>query len=106
MPDFCAAVIHSQARFDYPGVAAALAGDTRGKRRKYEPHLPMLRDVDALARQLRRMRMNHSKSCARRRSSQKGPNRSKHQERIIDAPKGTAILPFANRRSIAAGSSG
>ena len=38
--DFCAAVIHSRARLDYPGVAAALAGDTRGKRKKYEPFLP------------------------------------------------------------------
>ncbi len=32
--DFCAAVIHSQARLDYPGVAAALGGDTRGKRQQ------------------------------------------------------------------------
>jgi len=51
--DFCAAVIHSRARLDYPGVAAALAGDTRGKRKKYEPHLPALRALDSLARQLR-----------------------------------------------------
>src|SRR5450432_3421722 len=51
--DFCAAVIHSQARFDYPGVAAALGGDTRGKRRKYEPFLPALRAMDSLARQMR-----------------------------------------------------
>jgi ribonuclease R len=51
--DFCAAIIHSQARLDYPGVAAALGGDTRGKRRKYEPFLPALRAMDALARQLR-----------------------------------------------------
>jgi ribonuclease R len=50
--DFCAAVIHSRARLDYPGVAAALGGDTRGKRKKYEPHLPALRAMDSLARQL------------------------------------------------------
>jgi ribonuclease R len=54
--DFCAAVIHSRARLDYPGVAAALAGDTRGKRRKYEPFLPALRQMDSLARQLRAAR--------------------------------------------------
>lgn len=54
--DFCAAVIHSRARLDYPGVAAALAGDTRGKRKVYEPFLPSLRAMDALARRLRRQR--------------------------------------------------
>ena len=51
--EFSAAVIHSRARFDYPGVAAALGGDTRGKRRKYEPFLPALRAMDSLARQMR-----------------------------------------------------
>ncbi|HZL16389.1 MAG TPA: VacB/RNase II family 3'-5' exoribonuclease, partial [Polyangia bacterium] len=51
--EFSAAVIHSQARFDYPGVAAALGGDVRGKRRKYEPFLPALRAMDSLARQMR-----------------------------------------------------
>jgi ribonuclease R len=56
--DFCAAVIHSRARLDYPGVAAALAGDTRGKRKKYEPHLPALRAMDSLARQLRAHRIS------------------------------------------------
>jgi ribonuclease R len=55
--DFCAAVIHSKARLDYPGVAAALGGDTRGKRRKYEPFLPALRAMDSLARQLRAARL-------------------------------------------------
>ena len=55
--DYCAAVIHSQARLDYPGVAAALAGDTRGKRKKYEPFLPALRAMDSLARQLRTARL-------------------------------------------------
>jgi ribonuclease R len=54
--DFCAAVIHSQARLDYPGVAAALGGDTRGKRKKYEPFLPALRHMDSLARQMRAAR--------------------------------------------------
>ena len=54
--DFCAAVIHSRARLDYPGVAAALAGDTRGKRRKYEPLLPALRAMDSLSRQLKAQR--------------------------------------------------
>jgi ribonuclease R len=55
--DFEAAVIHSQARLDYPGVAAALAGDFRGRRRKYEPLLPVLKTMDALARRLRTRRM-------------------------------------------------
>ncbi len=55
--DYCAAVIHSQARLDYPGVAAALGGDTRGKRKKYEPFLPALRAMDSLARQLRVARL-------------------------------------------------
>jgi len=54
--EFMAAVIHSRARFDYPGVAAALAGDTRGKRKKYEPFLPALRHMDSLARQMRAQR--------------------------------------------------
>jgi ribonuclease R len=54
--DFCAAVIHSRARLDYPGVAAALGGDTRGKRKKYEPFLPSLRHMDSLARQMRAAR--------------------------------------------------
>jgi ribonuclease R len=54
--DFCAAVIHSQARLDYPGVAAALAGDLRGRRKRYEPFLPALRAMDALARRLRQRR--------------------------------------------------
>ena len=54
--DFCAAVIHSRARLDYPGVAAALAGDTRGKRKLYEPFVASLRAMDALAKKLRRQR--------------------------------------------------
>lgn len=55
--DFCAAVIHSRARLDYPGVAAALSGDTRGKRKKYEPFLPDLRAMDSLAQQMRQLRV-------------------------------------------------
>lgn len=51
--EFLAAVIHSRARLDYGGVAAALGGDTRGKRKKYEPFLPALRAMDALAKRLR-----------------------------------------------------
>ncbi|MBN2573052.1 MAG: ribonuclease R [Deltaproteobacteria bacterium] len=54
--DFCAAVIRSRARLDYPGVAAGLVGDTRGKRRLYEPFLASLRTMDALAKRLRRQR--------------------------------------------------
>lgn len=55
--DFCAAVIHSRARLDYPGVAAALSGDVRGKRRKYEPHLPALKAMEAFSSVLRERRM-------------------------------------------------
>ena len=54
--DFCAAVIRSRGRLDYPGVAAALGGDTRGKRKLYQDFLPSLRAMDALARKLRRQR--------------------------------------------------
>jgi ribonuclease R len=54
--DFSAALIHSRARLDYPGVAAALGGDVRGKRRKYERHLPTLHAMDALAVRLRERR--------------------------------------------------
>jgi ribonuclease R len=54
--DFCAAVIHSRARLDYPGVAAALAGKATGKYKKYEPHLSTLKALDALARRLRERR--------------------------------------------------
>ena len=55
--DFSAAIIHSRARLDYPGVAAALGGDVRGKRRKYEPFLPALRHMDSVARQMRAKRL-------------------------------------------------
>lgn len=53
---FCAAVIHSRARFDYPGVAAALGGDVRGKRKKYEPFLPALRAMEEFSGVLRKRR--------------------------------------------------
>jgi ribonuclease R len=39
-------------------VAAALAGDVRGKRKHYEPFLPSLRAMDALARKLRQRRQD------------------------------------------------
>lgn len=55
--DFCAAIIHSRERFDYPGVAAALEGDLRGKRKKYEPYLPALQVMEGFAAVLRRRRM-------------------------------------------------
>ena len=54
--DFCAAVIHSRERFDYPGVAAALGGDVRGKRKKYEPYLAALREMEQFSRVLRERR--------------------------------------------------
>jgi ribonuclease R len=54
--DFCAAVIRSRGRLDYPGVAAALAGDLRGKRKVYEPFVASLRAMDGLAKKLRRQR--------------------------------------------------
>ena len=54
--DFAAAVIHSRARLDYPGVGAALAGETKGKRKKYEPFVDTLARMDALAKKLRARR--------------------------------------------------
>ncbi len=51
--DFMAAVIHSRARLDYAGVGAALEGETRGRRKRYEPFVPSLQTMDALARKLR-----------------------------------------------------
>ncbi len=53
---FSAAIIHSRARLDYPGVAAALGGEPTGKRKKYEPFLPALRTMDSFARELRKKR--------------------------------------------------
>ncbi|MGD0835750.1 MAG: ribonuclease R [Polyangia bacterium] len=54
--DFCAAIIHSHGRLDYPGVAAALAGEPRGRRKPYSAFLPALRAMDALAHKLRQQR--------------------------------------------------
>jgi ribonuclease R len=53
---FCAAVINSHARLDYPGVAAALAGDFRGPRARYKVFLPTLQKMDALAKKMRAVR--------------------------------------------------
>jgi len=50
---FCAAIIRSRARLDYPGVAAALAGDFRGARARYQEHAHVLAEMDALARKMR-----------------------------------------------------
>ncbi|MDB4967691.1 MAG: ribonuclease, partial [Myxococcales bacterium] len=54
---FCAAVIRSHARLDYPGVAAALSGDFRGARARYQPLLPDLERMAALARRMRARRL-------------------------------------------------
>jgi ribonuclease R len=49
-------VIRSKARLDYPGVAAALSGDFRGRRERYRKWADALEDLDVLARMLRRRR--------------------------------------------------
>ena len=54
---FCAAVIRSHARLDYPGVAAALAGDLRGPRARYREFLPDLEKMAALAKTMRARRL-------------------------------------------------
>ena len=51
-----AAVIRSHARMTYDDAAAALAGDTRGPRARYQPHLPHLERVQALAKAIRKRR--------------------------------------------------
>ncbi|HEX3480014.1 MAG TPA: ribonuclease R [Kofleriaceae bacterium] len=51
-----AAVIRSKARLDYPGVAAALEGDFRGRRQEYREWAGELARLDALARELRKKR--------------------------------------------------
>lgn len=51
-----AAVIRSRARLDYPGVAAALAGDLRGSRARYADHLPHLQRMRELSKRLRALR--------------------------------------------------
>jgi len=53
---YAAAVIRSQARFDYPGVAAALRGDFRGRREAYRPWLGELQRLHDLAQLLRAQR--------------------------------------------------
>jgi ribonuclease R len=53
---YAAAVIRSQARLDYPGVAAALRGDFRGRREAYRPWVEELARLDALAKTLRAQR--------------------------------------------------
>jgi len=55
-PYFCAAVIRSQARLDYAGVAAALAGDFRGARARYREFLPKLEEMREVAGRLRKLR--------------------------------------------------
>lgn len=51
-----AAVIRSHARLDYPGVAAALGGDFRGRREAYRPWAAELRRLSDLAMQMRARR--------------------------------------------------
>ena len=50
---YAAAVIKSKARLDYPGVAAALNGDFRGRREEYRPWVQELTMLDELAQKLR-----------------------------------------------------
>ena len=53
---YAAAAIRSKGRLDYPGVAAALQGDFRGRREQYREWLGELERLDALARILRAKR--------------------------------------------------
>jgi len=53
---YAAAVIRSKGRLDYPGVAAALGGDFRGRREEYRPWSGELERLNALARILRTKR--------------------------------------------------
>ena len=53
---YAAAAIRSKARLDYPGVAAALEGDFRGRREQYRPWLDELTRLNTLARTLRARR--------------------------------------------------
>jgi ribonuclease R len=53
---YAAAVIRSKARLDYPGVAAALGGDFRGRREAYRPWEAELNRLNNLARVLRKKR--------------------------------------------------
>ncbi len=54
---YAAAVIRSKARLDYPGVAAALEGDFRGRREQYRAWQGELERLAALSRTLRARRM-------------------------------------------------
>jgi ribonuclease R len=53
---FCAAVIRSYARLDYPGVAAALSGDYRGARARYRQWAEALAKLSSLAKKMRERR--------------------------------------------------
>jgi ribonuclease R len=53
---FAAAVIRSRARLDYPGVAAALNGDFRGRREQYRGWHDALTKLDQLSQTLREKR--------------------------------------------------
>jgi len=53
---YAAAVIKSKARLDYPGVAAALEGDFRGRREEYRHWSTELNRLNDLARILRKKR--------------------------------------------------
>ncbi|HEU4611014.1 MAG TPA: ribonuclease R, partial [Kofleriaceae bacterium] len=53
---YAAAAIRSKARLDYPGVAAALEGDFRGRREQYRSWLGELTRLNTLARKLRKRR--------------------------------------------------
>ena len=54
---YAAAVIRSHARLDYPGVAAALSGDFRGRRQHYRRWAQSLEQLDHLAQKLRAVRI-------------------------------------------------
>jgi ribonuclease R len=54
---FSAAVIRSHARLDYPGVAAALSGDFRGPRARYQEWAADLERMNAVARKMRHKRL-------------------------------------------------
>jgi ribonuclease R len=53
---YAAAVIRSKGRLDYPGVAAALGGDFRGRREEYRQWETELTQLNTLARKLRAKR--------------------------------------------------
>jgi len=52
-----AAVIHSRGRLDYGGVAAAFAGQLRGRWARYEEHLAQLQRLQQITRALRGRRL-------------------------------------------------